>query len=266
MKDMKTIRRTISVILAVMCLFAILTVHAEDAKFSDSEAKTASFRTVGNIVKFGRYEQDNDTENGPEEIEWIVLDTEGNKALLLSKYGLDCKQYNKAYVAVTWETCTLRAWLNDEFLKEAFTEEEQAAIPVTEVDNSQSQGYSKWDTTGGNNTQDKVFLLSCAEANKYLDITWDNIENYKARVVPTAYALAQGASTNREMWKTADGELAGRWWLRSAGRHQHRAAFVYGAGALRSTHVTSTSGHYGGNTVRPALWLDLDSEFFRSGQ
>ena len=68
-----------------------MTVCAEGA---DGGTKAESFRTVGNIVAFGRYEQDNDLTNGPEPIEWIVLDVvdgEKTKALLLSKYGLDAK-------------------------------------------------------------------------------------------------------------------------------------------------------------------------------
>ncbi len=261
MKSGKIMRRGLIGLWLAACLFMASAATADDAQPLTGETKTASFRTVGNIVTIGRYEQDNDLTNGPEEIEWIVLDVTEDKALLLSKYGLDAKQYHKKYAGITWEECSLRDWLNNEFINEAFSGEEQAAILLTKVDNSSEQGYSEWDTDGGNDTQDKIFLLSCAEANKYLDVTYDNNNNLKARVVPTPYAIAHGAWTNYQ-WKTADGEDAGRWWLRSPGRHQYRAAFVYGAGSLRSTHVTSSNDHFGGNTVRPALWLNLTSDIF----
>ena len=136
---------------------------------------TQSFDTVGGIVTFGRYEQDGSEENGPEEIEWIVLHVQDGKVLLLSKYGLEAQRYNKKKTDVTWETCTLRAWLNDDFLNKAFDPEEQSAILTTEVDNSDAQGYSGWITSGGNNTKDKIFLLSCTETNLYLDAKyWEN--------------------------------------------------------------------------------------------
>ena len=124
---------------------------------------TQSFDTIGGIVTFGRYEQDGNEENGPEEIEWVVLDVQDGKALLLSKYGLEAKPYNTEYTDVTWETCTLRAWLNSDFLNKAFSTEEQSAILTTTVDNSSSQGYNDLISIDGNNTQDKIFLLSYAE-------------------------------------------------------------------------------------------------------
>jgi len=99
-----------------------------------------AFQTIGNIVRFGLYEQDNNLDNGPEEIEWIVLDVQQEKSLLLSKYGLDAICYNTEKTNVTWETCTLRSWLNSEFLKKAFTMQEQSAILSTKVDNSKNQG------------------------------------------------------------------------------------------------------------------------------
>ena len=57
------------------------------------EAKRQSFQTVGNTVLFGAYPQ---TEEGGDNtpIEWIVLDTQEGKSLLISKYGLDARQYH----------------------------------------------------------------------------------------------------------------------------------------------------------------------------
>ena len=248
MNETKTLKRIIVMLLVIASLSGVVAVSAES---------TQQDTKVESIIVFGHYEQDNITENGPEEIEWIVLDKVGDKVLLLSKYGLDSKQYHTHYESITWENCSLRKWLNDEFLNTAFSKEEQAAILLTDVDNSQSQGFSEWaDVSGGNDTQDRIFLLSCAEAEKYLGVTADSNDNLKARVAPTAYAIAHGASINNK-WLTAEGKVAGRWWLRSPGRHPYRAAHVYGAGSLRNTHVSASNDHYGGGTVRPALWLKL---------
>ncbi len=210
----------------------------------------------GAVITFGRYEQDNDLENGPEAIEWIVLDVEDSKALLLSKYGLEVKQYNARYVATTWETCTIRKWLNGDFLQTAFTEEEQQAILITEVGNSPAQGHSRYQANSGNNTQDQIFLLSYQEANRYLDVTYEDRDNVKARVAPTAHAIAHHAWQAKGM-KTEEGVDAGRWWLRSPGRHPNRACHIVGPGCVRDNQVTSGSRLFGYGLARPALWVTL---------
>ncbi len=121
-----------------ICLVLVLCMTLAGCGSVDKTAAVSagSAVAVGDVCFFGVYEQDNDLNDGKEPIEWLVLDIEGDKALLLSKYGLDAKPYNATYADVTWETCTLRAWLNDDFLKTAFTEDEQKAIFTTDVDNS----------------------------------------------------------------------------------------------------------------------------------
>ena len=63
----------------------------------------------GDIYVFGHFEQDGDEENGPEKLEWIVMDTGEDSMLLLSRYVLLPMRYNEEYVDVTWETSSLRA-------------------------------------------------------------------------------------------------------------------------------------------------------------
>lgn len=271
-----------AVLIALVILFAVSAVWAEDAwncPACGREGNTGNFcggcgapmpeetagteetavpadaaepPAAGDIVLFGRYEQDNDPIDGTEPIEWIVLDVQDGKALLLSRYGLDAIQYHARYTAVTWEECSLREWLNGEFLAAAFSAEEQAAIPETEIDNSAAQGCPRWDTDGGNNTKDRVFLLSCAEAKRYLGVMcWEDADGSEwseaADVIPTAAAVAHGA-------RTSDGTPAttGCWWLRSPGSQQSAAAHVYGNGMHNDTLVDSF-----GWIVRPAMWVDL---------
>lgn len=207
--------------------------------------------TVGNYVTFGTYPQTK-AGNDATPIEWLVLARDGDKALLISCYGLDAQPYNTSIIDVTWETCTLRKWLNGTFYNKAFSSAEQAAILTTNVDNSKSQCYSAWNTSGGNNTQDKVFLLSYAEANKYFGVTYSGDINTKSRVAPTAYAIAQGAFRNSS--KHVDSTNTG-WLLRSPGNGRGSAAFVFPDGSLGSIGVS-----YDSSAVRPALWVNLEAD------
>ena len=195
---------------------------------------------VGDYVFFGAYEQDNNTSNGKEDIEWLVLAKEGNKALVISKYALDCQQYNTSYTDVTWETCTLRKWLNNDFLGAAFSADEKSMIPTVTVSADKNPDYS---TNPGNTTQDQVFLLSITEANKYFSS--DSARQCK----PTEYAVAGGAyvnSSNGNCW----------WWLRSPGGNLDSAARVGNGGGVYE-YGSDVDG--GGIAVRPALWIDLNS-------
>ncbi|MBR4550778.1 MAG: hypothetical protein IKO13_00625, partial [Oscillospiraceae bacterium] len=100
----------------------------------ESELQETKLR-AGDHVFFGHYEQDGDKSNGSEEIEWRVLEVREDRVLVISEYGLDVKPYNSTYGGVTWETCSLRKWLNGDFLTEVFTEEEQEQIRSTKVEN-----------------------------------------------------------------------------------------------------------------------------------
>ena len=204
------------------------------------------FEKKGNIVKFGHYEQDNNLDNGMEEIEWIVLNVKEGKSLLISKYGLE----TKSYAGVTWETCTLRDWLNNDFLKTAFTEEEQSSILMTTVDNGKNQGYKGYDTSGGNDTHDKLFLLSYHEA-----FVLYFKSNEARKCAPTSYAEAHGAYMNNK--HMVDGRGAGWWWLRSPGNYQYNAMYVSYSGSHSRDSVEYPTG-----CVRPALWINLESDIF----
>ncbi len=244
---MKTIR-CLSVLLA-LCLWAGAAAGAE-------ETAAEAFRTVGGYVTFGTYPQEADGSDSTP-IEWLVLayDEAGHRALLLSRYALDARPYNAEFMDMTWEKCTLRAWMNDEFYHRAFSEAEQALILVTEVDNSNKQRYSGWSYSGGADTQDRVFLLSYREAKNYLGVRSNVVEgavqNKRSRVVPTAYALSRGAYASKYNL-SEDGRQAGWWWLRQPGVNQHYAAVVNTDGSLYHYYV-----HRGYGCVRPALWISV---------
>ena len=214
---------------------------ASNAGLSSAAAAAAEFErkwSVGNVVTYGRYEQDNNSANGKEPIRWRVLKREGDKALLVSEQNLDCQRYNTSYASVTWETCSLRAWLNGTFLNAAFTAEEQKGILTATLQNEDNPEYR---TDGGNPTQDKMFLLSIAEAETLFRSDADRIAKN------TAYAKAQGAYTNDSG--------AGWWWLRSPGGLQHLAAAVRGRLVDHSARCRRRRGR-----VRP-FWLHLTSPY-----
>lgn len=209
-------------------------------------AKQAQIKNakVGDIVYFGTYEQDNNISNGKENIEWLVLAKENNRVLVVSDKALDCKPYNQSWDYVTWETCSLRNWLNNDFINAAFTAEERAMIPTVTVSADKNSVYS---TDPGNATKDKVFLLSIVEAEKYC--TSDEAR----RCVPTEYAISNGAYTSD---RYAEGDKATCWWwLRSPGFDQYDAAFVYYDG---SVNMSGHNANYDNTSVRPAMWITID--------
>lgn len=221
-----------------------------DSNADTNESTTADTseaeKKVGDTYIFGSYEQDNNTSNGKEDIEWLVLDKKDGKLLVISKYALDCKQYNTSWTYVTWETCTLRKWLNNEFINSAFTVKEKAMIPTVTVPADKNPSCS---TNPGNATQDQVFLLSITEANNYL-----NSDDAK-KCALTDYTIAQGADTSERY--TVGGKATCWWWLRSPGETQRDAALVhYGNGV----HNIGSDVDYAHGAVRPALWIDLNPQ------
>lgn len=225
----------------------------KDISYKDSKEKCADIKTkynrilmrkaaVGDKITFGTYKQD--ASNGAEDIEWLVLAKENNKILVISDKVLDFQPYNeKPYYetrkAITWEQCSLRKWLNDSFLNEAFSEEERALIQSTTVSVDKIPNYHYTDP--GNATTDKVFLLSYNDAEKHFS------DHHARKCTFTAYAKAQRAAAGK------GGVDA--WWLRSLTGPYYAAVSDAPSGAL-AYYIYDTSD---GGGVRPALWIDLDS-------
>lgn len=181
-----------------------------------------------------------------EDIEWQVLDIKNGKMLVISKYALDCQRYNTELTDVTWETCTLRNWLNNTFYSGTFTEDERAAIADSTV---YAQANPQYNTNPGNDTTDKVFLLSITETNEYFG------SDGARRCKPTDYAVAVGAYAGGAYINSDNGHC--RWWLRSPGHYQATAARVdYDGGVI--AYGDNVNGDYG--AVRPAMWINLKSK------
>ena len=214
-------------------------VTEESVARNEPEENDQSIPEIGSIIEFGSYEQDNNIENGKEVIEWIVLDQRDDQILIISKYALDCQMYNTIDTAVTWETSSLRTWLNETFLDSAFTNEEASKIVTTTV----AADKNSTKTDAGNDTQDKVFLLGIAEAEKYFNT------DSSRKCLPTDYAIANKAflSSSGYCW----------WWLRSTGTVQNGAVPVHHEGDI-SNNSSSVDSEY--ICVRPTMWITLNGE------
>lgn len=208
----------------------------------ETEAPINNEYEVGKTIKFGRYEQDNDFSNGKELIEWVVLDIVDEKALVVSKYALDLIPYNETHEDITWENCTLRKWLNDDFINNAFTDTEEKYISMATVSPDKNPFF---DTNPGNATKDKVFMLSMTEYNQYSG--YDIVK----KCIATDYIKVQVE------WAE---ENVCNWWMRTPGIYQNRSAIaryvidydddsIDGSGAGVSNELA----------VRPAMWIDINT-------
>ena len=186
------------------------------------------------LVEFGSYPFDAD--GSPKPIKWIILDQDGNRSLLFSAFELERKPFHdEKFGKITWETCALRKWLNKDFYKMAFSKEEQTHILTTEVT---TENHPEYGTPGGNDTTDKVFLLSIEEIARYLT-------DYTRRIKPTPFVMTQiTASWSGEDW----------WWLRSPGYYEGSASSVdpFGRVSLYGDRELDTI-----RAVCPAMWVEL---------
>jgi len=222
-------RKTVIFALAVVLMFAFVT-----------GALASPTPEVGDIIQFGEWD-------------WRVLDVQDGRALIITENAIDRRPYHEHREDISWETSCLREHLNGEFL-ESFTAIERERIEEISVLNTDNLWY---ETTGGNDTIDKVFLLSLEEVVKYFGDSgqlqdrpegrhWIYDEYNSARIVMIV--------VNDEDDDGEDNEVALWWWLRSPGYYSYRAAFVYADGRI---NVGGNYVNYYGGGVRPALWLNL---------
>ena len=214
-----------------------------DTGDSDEQTQEASDKSsenelqyleVGDIVTLGKYPQGADGEIQP--VAWRVLDIKSGRALLLSEELLDYVPYNDTLANVTWETCSLRSWLNKSFLNIAFSQSEQNRIAAVRLANPYNDEFG---IDGGNTTTDRIFVLSIDEAEYYFTTNRDRI------AYSTSYTHSHGKDSN----SSSD------WWiLRSPGSKTNRAASVSDKGKIDKD---GNDVNHAGIAVRPALWLIL---------
>lgn len=225
------------------------------------------------VVTLGTYEQDNDNSNGREPIEWIVLDKQADKMLVVSRYILDCKPMVNGFGDADWGSSDLRKWLNNEFYTFAFNENDRTRIiesfvPDTEYvepepvkDELGNVLYvPEVERTGSN---DKVFLLSDFELKQYFENSEELLLD-EPYAKATSYATAQGVWTlSSENYSLLGYEAkgidksvigAGWWWLRTPAYEAGKTRDVDVIGEIRMNGHDNGECHDG---VRPALWISL---------
>ena len=195
----------------------------------------AGFAQGRKIVTFGSYQQQSDVK---EPIEWLVLQEKDGQMLLVSRYCLASLPWNKERSDAVWETSDIRHWLNEDFLKTAFSEQEQSAIALTKLNNRDQIGNG---TPVGADTEDRVFLLSSIDA---LALLYG--EGY--RVKPTPHAVSQGVYVN------PIGDCA--WWLRSPGKIPTSPSYFNSHGDIGTRNHEVQETIIG---VRPALWVSTSA-------
>jgi hypothetical protein len=207
---------------------------------TDIVAKIAQGKTRN--LQFGKYQ-------------WRVLDIQDDKALLLTEDIIEMRPYNATREAITWEKCTLRHYLNDEFYNGFSSQEQTRILPTRNVNkpNQWNGGNGGWDTT------DRIFLLSIEEVARF----FGNSGHLPAKNRPPESHYAFDDEFNKERIANYSGK-AWRWWLRSPGMNNTFAAFIgpYGSFYMggydaRLVYNFGSSVSCTVNGVRPALWLNL---------
>jgi len=210
---------------------------------------------VGCIITFGGYK-------------WRVLDVQGDKALIITEDIVESRHYNDVPANITWETCTLREYLNTEFL------DKLDSSRITEATNVNPD--NKWfGTSGGNDTVDKVFLLSIGEVVKYfgdsgaLELTpRPLLQRILIRLglkggsiyedtsmIDDQFGLAREA-TNHDPGVENEHERH-VWYMRSIGCEEGFVTYVSKGGVIWASGIRAGAGCFAPGGVRPALWLKL---------
>ncbi|MGN0393827.1 MAG: DUF6273 domain-containing protein, partial [Coprococcus sp.] len=243
----------------------------------DSDSDTTYYRT--GTTQYYNWSDDDYHYFKYEPIKWRILSVDGNEALLLSEDGLDDQCYNISFydagyvggntdIDCTWETCTLRSWLNGynstynlrkqdyttkNFVNSAFDAQEKNAIKSKTLVNENNMAH---EIPGGKSTTDKVFVLSFSDVlNPKYGFSSDHLESDMARLTrTTTYARAMGANWTDMTTQKYMGTSA--WWLRTPGSAANYAAYVFcGARVSRDGYLCS----YAINSVRPSLYLNLSA-------
>ncbi|MCR4990361.1 MAG: DUF6273 domain-containing protein [Lachnospiraceae bacterium] len=174
----------------------------------ESELKAISDSQIDDVVVFGRYT-------------WYVTNKTDGICTLLCQGPVAYMPYNDSSTDITWENCSLRRWLNEDFYNSKFSDGEKAAI-ITSY-NTFIKDDSKYGMDCGNDTDDKVYLFSYSEAMAVSDDTRD---------------------------------CGVDWWLRSPGKTQNNAVFI----GLRSPNLMGTEVSYD-FAVRPAIRVSYGTNY-----
>ena len=208
---------------------------------------------IGDLIYFGEFEQDNDLNNGKEPLAWRVIDvsSDGNKVLLLSVYSLSNIPYNPGSEDADWLDSYARSWLNDELYDYSFTYYEKSIILTVSGGNIyEFRKASSYDT-------DNTFCLSAENVQDLLPDPSDRLAQntpYAQQIMKEQMLInfhypntEQAVSSLVADWEQKYGERCSWWWLKDPG------VDITAWGELKTGSMLNDL-----NSIRPALWLDLE--------
>ena len=271
---MKKLTYVLGFISSFICFLVLSAGFVVDAADDVEDVSTVANPRVSYMTRdsfyFGSYWQEDTNGDGVADkkdektpIRWQVLESTEYDAFIIADRVIDSMPYNSATEddgACTWETSSIRAWLNDEFLDNAFTKEEQAIIKKTTV---KDNGNSSYSSDGGNDTRDKIYLISHKEIldTKY---GFDKRFNFRDKVKvakATDYALNKdGLQYSYYTYTLEPGKMntysdgACYWWGRTIGYYQCNALTINPEGSEWDTG--NLMGVYQG--VRPVMHIKIN--------
>ena len=183
-------------------------------------------RFAEHMIQFGSYEQDGNTDNGTEPLDWVVLANDGDKSLVVCNYYIAQDKFNDVdggYIGCTWQSSTVRNWLNDVFYNSAFSDTEKQKIQQTIIEQE------------GNKSSDSVFLLSSQEVETYFPKAKDK---WQAGGIQS---ISKGTANDKQMRS---------WWLRDSTEKEYQKTCIDDSGKYTTKYTDDICG------IRPAMWID----------
>ena len=196
---------------------------------------------IGSVISFGSYN-------------WRVLDIQNNAALVITDEIIEHRSYHDAYIDITWADCSLRKYLNGEFYEKFNAADRSRIIPVLNK-NLDNQWYG---SKGGIDTQDSIFLLSLEEVCKYFGDSLSKLQNPGKN--QRYWFERKDENNSKRIARVLGKEVAWWWWLRSPGRLNVKAVYIFGTDGnigIQGNNILKGNISDGKCTggVRPALWL-----------
>ena len=256
--------------MVIFCMLILISCNKSDINIQEEVNELNENKISNNelyqyeTIKFGKYEQDNNISNGKEDIEWLVIDKNDDRKLLISKYVLNAIPYDNdikvnddsvANVPCKWSDSYIRHWLNKDFFNDTFSESEKNLMLSNLVESGKVYGVDNSYTSDdmGIATNDKVYLLSKDEIRKYLgfEINGHN-DNYLSE--PTNYAKKvlneedvneRIAIWHKEKEYSSDFTKYSEYWVRSPGYLYTMSDYEYTALIVeKDGHLSSRTYPY----------------------
>ena len=167
---------------------------------------------VGTKITFGNYQG--------KDLTWTILETNGHSMLLFADESIATQPFHLEREEITWNSCSLRKWLNSDFLNTAFSFQDRMRVMLSKLNN---RFDPRWDRSNGPDTMDKVYVFSLPELLTYY---------------PTEESRALGC------W----------WWLRGYGYSNLTQKAVYEDGTIYEQGISPNSENVG---VRPVMLVRI---------